>query len=415
MPPKHKGAKASGGQSRAESHQAWLERRVDELTTDLLRRGIFIPEPELSPASIAASSRRGAGEKRRMTGNTKATQKRMRSMHLEVLQQRLVQLERLHEGAAAAAAATSDGAATSEPAPPQFIFGLQVPPGPWSPHAQPPKPEPEPEPEPQPEPQPELELGPTSLCAVGVTADAGAAAAVLRWLARWCTGKQQQQQQQQQRGVDGGAAAPRRFRGRGGRRRAAATRSQRVALARDALGVLSGVRAACLLDNSHGPLAADAGALLGLLAAARQAASPLPQLFEPLRVIGLSSSPWPLPQRSRGGGEGEEGEGAAWASVSGGGGGGGGSGGCDALLLVHRDALRAQCEDALLRQGGSGGGGGGSSGGGTGGGGGGCYAWGGVVIVDATAPTHSATARDGGRLSAGCGNGREVCSRAPVL
>eukprot|EP01043_Picozoa_sp_COSAG02_P088057 COSAG02_NODE_25230_length_665_cov_0.879859_1_plen_72_part_10 len=50
------------------------------------------PPPEHEPSSIIHG--KGATEKRRLTGNTKATQKAMRSMHLQVLEQRVLQLER---------------------------------------------------------------------------------------------------------------------------------------------------------------------------------------------------------------------------------------------------------------------------------------------------------------------------------
>eukprot|EP01046_Picozoa_sp_COSAG06_P033443 COSAG06_NODE_3412_length_5381_cov_5.527262_9_plen_150_part_00 len=93
MPPKAKGAKAKRSKTKGDDPQAWLETRISELTLALQGRGIFVPAPEDEPASITHS--KGATEKRRLTGNTKATQKAMRNMHLQMLEQRVLQLERL--------------------------------------------------------------------------------------------------------------------------------------------------------------------------------------------------------------------------------------------------------------------------------------------------------------------------------
>jgi len=152
MPPKAKGAQAKARRGREldlaanRDPQATLQRRIDDLVATLEGQGRFVPPPESAPSSITTD--KGSTEKRRLRGNTKATRKAMRQMHLEVLEQRVVQLERLlaEEDGAEPAAAEGAGAGGG----PQFIFGMEVPPGPWKGEgAAPRQPEPEPEPEPQ--------------------------------------------------------------------------------------------------------------------------------------------------------------------------------------------------------------------------------------------------------------------------
>ena len=126
MPPKAKGAKAKRCSGKGDDAQSWLETRIATLTLELQRLGAFVPPPEHEPSSIIHG--KGATEKRRLTGNTKATQKAMRSMHLQVLEQRVLQLERLLSGIPAPPA-ESTGDETSGSG--GMIFGMEVPPGPW--------------------------------------------------------------------------------------------------------------------------------------------------------------------------------------------------------------------------------------------------------------------------------------------
>ena len=152
MPPKAKGAQAKAQRGREldlaanRDPQATLQRRIDDLVAALEGQGRFVPPPESAPSSITTD--KGSTEKRRLRGNTKATRKAMRQMHLEVLEQRVVQLERLLAEEDGAEPAAAEGAGAGDG--PQFIFGMEVPPGPWKGEgAAPRQPEPEPEPEPQ--------------------------------------------------------------------------------------------------------------------------------------------------------------------------------------------------------------------------------------------------------------------------
>ena len=126
MPPKAKGAKAKRSKTKGDDPQAWLETRISELTLALQGRGIFVPAPEDEPASITHS--KGATEKRRLTGNTKATQKAMRNMHLQMLEQRALQLERLLNDASGDSGETKSAGRGGGGG---VIFGMAVPPGPW--------------------------------------------------------------------------------------------------------------------------------------------------------------------------------------------------------------------------------------------------------------------------------------------
>ena len=130
MPSKSKGAKAKRSKGKGDDPQSWLEVRIAQLTLDLEGRGAVVPPPEQQPQSSIVTHGKGATEKRRMRGNTKATQKAMRNMHLHVLEQRALQLERLVGGATGnpPPAHPSDGERRSGGG---VIFGIEVPPGPW--------------------------------------------------------------------------------------------------------------------------------------------------------------------------------------------------------------------------------------------------------------------------------------------
>ncbi len=138
MPPKAKGAKAKRCKGKNNDAQSWLEARVASLTLDLHGRGVFVPPPEQEPSSIIERhADKGSTEKRRLTGNTKATQKAMRSMHLQVLEKRVLQLERLLGEASSVPApadefeAVSHGEGSNGTRGGGVIFGMEVPAGPW--------------------------------------------------------------------------------------------------------------------------------------------------------------------------------------------------------------------------------------------------------------------------------------------
>ena len=126
MPPKAKGAKAKRCKGKGDDPQTWLEARVAKLSVELHALGIFVPPPVDEPSSIIGG--KGATEKRRMTGNTKATQKAMRNMHLNMLEQRVLQLERLLSDASSTTASAGKPGHGSGGG---VIFGMEVPHGPW--------------------------------------------------------------------------------------------------------------------------------------------------------------------------------------------------------------------------------------------------------------------------------------------
>ena len=80
----------------------WLSSHVDELLQELRQLDVFVPERDETADLEVSNGGKGASEKRRMRGNTKATKKSMKAMHTHLLERRSAQLQLLVEAARAA-------------------------------------------------------------------------------------------------------------------------------------------------------------------------------------------------------------------------------------------------------------------------------------------------------------------------